>query len=1081
MGSLSSKGNQSSDNSPVRRHSVQDSPKPRNVGGSPQKVLNAKYATDVGSPLRNIGKNNHEEVIPRGKNNQIASTPANSLIENVFLLSLGEAVGDDLPERSLFIKETASKCHKLPLLNAENLKEAVWERLHLSSSVKVVIQSTTRSPRSGPAKVGPYDEPCAFKYLYHCFVRWKSTQREARFSELYDEITKCREAILGNAKTCLYHPKEFADQQIYKQFIDVCTENKDFLLDQNSMIHEFLLEVIGMLESEPGCLTKSMAPVLTYIQKRFRTEFTLMHVAEIAPYLLVLRVFTFTPSVAQVFMEFNRPEDWSLAKSYEATLLGSILSLNPCPKNNTGPYEFFSDPLDMSPHDVNTSIVFIWQRLNDICADLHKILMAIIRMSEELRHQVLEWLASCLQANRGKPDLWCAHEAEVFDSQFCSDGFFLNLCHVMLQMCQPFSVPNSDKLLKIKPSYTRANVSSEEDRKRKCVHARGLASEAPFVPYTDTEQLAEAESYHFISECFFLTQQALHIGYNIVFKLLKLNSSVARMKKLYEEIKEVYPKKVVGLVRLQLSKEICWYLNIKAAVTEYHLTKMCLSFHIATATWLVQVASRDDVTDFQPIKLPLDSLVPKTLSYLPQYIITNFAQFIIPLEVFKGLDVMTTNAETLQHFMTLVLVFMGSPERLRNSDVRAQLAEALEAVIPTMKDDGTWEVSKSGLPEQAFKEHPLIEHLAETVLHVFVSIEMTGQTVEDEKKFSYRRSMHKILQYMWKIPVHKAALKRLSEEAVAAIDNVEPPLFLRFINLLVNDAIFLLDEALDHMKQIRSSEIERDSGEWQKLSAEQFRDKETGLRHLGMMGRYRNIMANHTIYTLEILTRDIGTIFCHNVMVDRIAGMLNYFLEHLVGPKQRDYKVKDRREYEFRPEQIVSDIAHICVYLGRDENFCKAVLGETRSFSHSLFSQAVVVLNKIGVAPEFIVRFNELGEKLQTLEGDYKREEEVLADAPEEFLDPIMGTLMVDPVTLPTSNTSIDRAVIWRHLLSDQRDPFTNLPLSMEMITPNTELKTRIEEWKQNNLQQKSKDSAEKSKSTPPDTSASGSETEQIA
>ena len=84
-----------------------------------------------------------------------------------------------------------------------------------------------------------------------------------------------------------------------------------------------------------------------------------------------------------------------------------------------------------------------------------------------------------------------------------------------------------------------------------------------------------------------------------------------------------------------------------------------------------------------------------------------------------------------------------------------------------------------------------------------------------------------------------------------------------------------------------------------------------------------------------------------------------------VGPKQRDYKVKDRREYEFKPEQIVSDIAHIYVYLGRDENFCKAVLGESRSFSHNLLPQAMTVLTKIGVSQDFITKFEELSAKLK--------------------------------------------------------------------------------------------------------------------
>ena len=84
------------------------------------------------------------------------------------------------------------------------------------------------------------------------------------------------------------------------------------------------------------------------------------------------------------------------------------------------------------------------------------------------------------------------------------------------------------------------------------------------------------------------------------------------------------------------------------------------------------------------------------------------------------------------------------------------------------------------------------------------------------------------------------------------------------------------------MKQIREKELERANGGWNMLSPGQQREHEVALQHLGLMGRHRNILANYTIYTLEIITRDIRTIFCHDIMVDRIAGMLNYFLKHLV-------------------------------------------------------------------------------------------------------------------------------------------------------------------------------------------------------
>jgi len=44
-------------------------------------------------------------------------------------------------------------------------------------------------------------------------------------------------------------------------------------------------------------------------------------------------------------------------------------------------------------------------------------------------------------------------------------------------------------------------------------------------------------------------------------------------------------------------------------------------------------------------------------------------------------------------------------------------------------------------------------------------------------------------------------------------------------------------------------------------------------------------------------------------------------------------------------------------------------------------------------------------------------EDEALANVPEDFLDPIMGDLMRDPVILPSSGKILDRATIARHIL----------------------------------------------------------------
>jgi len=45
-----------------------------------------------------------------------------------------------------------------------------------------------------------------------------------------------------------------------------------------------------------------------------------------------------------------------------------------------------------------------------------------------------------------------------------------------------------------------------------------------------------------------------------------------------------------------------------------------------------------------------------------------------------------------------------------------------------------------------------------------------------------------------------------------------------------------------------------------------------------------------------------------------------------------------------------------------------------------------------------------------------KKRDEMVADAPEEFLDPIMSIIMTDPVTLPVSHVVVDRSTIARYV-----------------------------------------------------------------
>lgn len=288
--------------------------------------------------------------------------------------------------------------------------------------------------------------------------------------------------------------------------------------------------------------------------------------------------------------------------------------------------------------------------------------------------------------------------------------------------------------------------------------------------------------------------------------------------------------------------------------------------------------------------------------------------------------------------------------------------------------------------------------------------------------------------------------RKLAEIAEQNMEAVNPPLFLRFANLLMNDAIFLLDEALANMAKIKEMQHAQENGEWARLSERERTQNVSYMHHIGMMARFDNILGRNTIKTLEKLTSKINNVFTHTTMVDRIAGMLNYFLLNLVGPNKKNFKVKDSKEYSFEPASTVLDICNIYINLKESDAFCLAISQDGRSYSPNLFSLAEDVLARIG-GGLLIGELQKVAERVAHKAKEYKASEEATAEAPEHYLDPIMSTLMTDPVILPSSKQTVDRTTIARHLLSDQTDPFNRSPLSMDQVIPNKELAEEIKQW----------------------------------
>ena len=106
------------------------------------------------------------------------------------------------------------------------------------------------------------------------------------------------------------------------------------------------------------------------------------------------------------------------------------------------------------------------------------------------------------------------------------------------------------------------------------------------------------------------------------------------------------------------------------------------------------------------------------------------------------------------------------------------------------------------------------------------------------------------------------SLATYAEEHIEAED---APVFLRFINLLINDAIYLLDEALGYMKQIQEQQLEQES--WVNLPPQERSQNESQLMHIGRLARYHNIMGTG-IFHLIILSYYFVSREGHSVSID---------------------------------------------------------------------------------------------------------------------------------------------------------------------------------------------------------------------
>jgi len=655
------------------------------------------------------------------------------------------------------------------------------------------------------------------------------------------------------------------------------------------------------------------------------------------------------------------------------------------------------------------------------------------------------------------------------ESTVSADGTVVNLCAVLLTLCDGFTAPGHPAAAKIDTTYvlSRHRMPLDLEETRLCASPADVAHWLDPADATartryaaQEERAAEGESeplvvstaFGTVSEYFFLTMRAMHVGYLSSCSVLerlredrkRVQQQVPVMEQQHQMLQASNPQ-MAAMMEQQLSSARAVVDDLKRAQLSYEaqlldpqLLAMATRYYRLVARWLVGEAR-------PPAEgLPLGASVPRRFAVLPMHFMEDVAAFLE--HVFKlapQYAFQQTGVDELRDFVTMMVTFLASPAYVRNPHLRAKFIHFLQQLVP-----------HPDLPEGSrapnerltlvFAAHPLAQrHLAPALMNFFVDIEPLDIYVKPQ----YRAKTMAILDYFWTQPDYRAAIVGFASTTATGEDT--NPRFVRFVNMLINDSIYSMDEALEKLIGIKKMQIEMEAPAWQQQPQRTRGEREAAHRqnegHAGWFMKF----CNDVMHMINYLSTDpdVCRTFLLPELCPRMASMLNHFLKQLVGPTCAELKVRDPEKYNFQPKTLLLKICTVLTRFAQHAEFTAAVVKDTRSYNPDNIRKAVRVLAR-GAAPTMAPQ------QLEALEAFLSRcesakQEEVdaeaeLGDIPDEFLDPITFEIMEDPVTMPTSGTVIDRPTIARHLLTDETDPFNRAKLTLEMLVPADDLKARI-------------------------------------
>jgi hypothetical protein len=258
----------------------------------------------------------------------------------------------------------------------------------------------------------------------------------------------------------------------------------------------------------------------------------------------------------------------------------------------------------------------------------------------------------------------------------------------------------------------------------------------------------------------------------------------------------------------------------------------------------------------------------------------------------------------------------------------------------------------------------------------------------------------------------------------------------------LNNFQFIIDEILCGLNKI--SEIETSSAT---ISNENHRIIDEEKKKINNLNIYFNIFSTFIIksskYYSEIILCDEIKHGFNNILITT--------LNKLTSKNRKQYKIVDTTNLNFHPIDgliIIKNILLNLITKRPNETILVTIISENDGYAKNSILLLINILSKKDKIKTMDYNYlncldNSINNKLEVIKA-------LDIEIPDELCDPIMDTLIQNPIMLP-NNIIIDYSTISRHLLTNETNPFNRTPLTHEILEDYNQLqdvKIKIDEFK---------------------------------